>query len=474
MDERSKIPVSLPVSGPTESYWQATHDPGIRSYPQWTDEAHYVIVGSGISGACIAYNLLKKEPNATVVMLEARGACSGATGRNGGHTKGASYRHFPHEHESLGFDEAARIAKLEYANVKATHELVRNERIDCDINPSKTVDIIDDPEQLASAVSVTKYMNERVGGDCERYTLYTQEEARQRFLCPDALGAVEYNAGSVHSYKFATGVLRIALDKGLRIYTDAPVTSLEQRQDSTWTVRTGPRSVHAQQVILATNGYTAHLLPSVFQSLIVPLRGQITSQRPGSKMPKPLSHTYTFAYANGYEYMIPRPSGAAHTGDILIGGGWATLPGEVASEFAETDDSVLNPAVSKYLYDCTARYFGENWGEDDSHGRIRKEWTGIMGTSADGLPFVGKVPGKENLWASVSFNGHGMVMCLKCAEAVVTMMTGNGEEQKTLDSWFPRSFRLTPERIERLKKEKFQGRRNVKPPPQALEERSQL
>lgn len=478
MDQSSKIPVSLPVSNPTTSYWQATHQPSIRPESQWIDEADYVVVGSGISGACLALNLLEKQPKANVVMLEAREVCSGATGRNGGHTKGASYRHFPHEHEAFGFDEAVRIARLEYANVQATHNLVREHGIDCDAQPSSTVDIIYDPDQLATATKVTKFMNERIDGERERYSMVPRDEARERFLCPEALGAVEYHeAGSVHSYKFATGVLEVAQSKGLKIYVNRPVTALEQRGDASWTLRTGGDQesvMHASKVILATNAYTAHLLPEVFQSTIVPLRGQVTSQRPGSNMPKPLSHTYTFSYSNGYEYMIPRPAGTQHAGDIVIGGGWATLPDEGASEYGETDDSVINPAVSKYLHDSTARYFGDNWGTDDPEGRIRKEWTGIMGSSADSLPFVGAVPGKQNLWASVSFNGHGMVMCLKCAEALVTMMLGSKEEHQKLDTWFPQSFRLTPERIEKLRKQKFQGRRNVKPPAEALEERAQL
>ena len=321
-------------------------------------------------------------------------------------------------------------------------------------------------------------MNEHIEGECERYRIVPRDEARERFLCPEALGAVEYaGAGSVHSYKFATGVLKLAQSRGLKIYTNTPVTALEQRADETWTVRAfqgSDRTVHASTLILATNGYTAHLAPDVFQSIIVPLRGQVTSQRPGSKMPKPLSHTYTFSYSNGYEYMIPRPSGAQHTGDILIGGGWANLPDEGASEFGETDDSVIQPAVSRYLYDCTERYFGKNWGNDDPDGRIRKEWTGIMGTSADEMPFVGAVPGKPNMWASASFNGHGMVMCLKCAEALTTMITGTHGEQQQLDTWFPRAFRLTAERISILKKQKFEGRRNVKPPREALEERSHI
>ncbi|EON61065.1 hypothetical protein W97_00276 [Coniosporium apollinis CBS 100218] len=84
MDARSLILPSLPVSNPTSSCWQeppsAIHDR--RSTEQLPSSADYVIVGAGISSAMIAWNLLEKSKDARVVMLEARAAVSGATGRN--------------------------------------------------------------------------------------------------------------------------------------------------------------------------------------------------------------------------------------------------------------------------------------------------------------------------------------------------------------------------------------------------------
>ena len=85
MDKRAAIKPSLPHPNPTASYWQEPPDEisNLRSTEQLPKNADYVIVGSGISGACIAFNILERRPDANVVMLEARGASSGATGRNG-------------------------------------------------------------------------------------------------------------------------------------------------------------------------------------------------------------------------------------------------------------------------------------------------------------------------------------------------------------------------------------------------------
>jgi glycine/D-amino acid oxidase-like deaminating enzyme len=67
------------------SYWQEPPDKiaGLRTSKILPASAEYVIIGSGISGTCIAYNILSRVPNSQVIMIEAREACSGATGRNG-------------------------------------------------------------------------------------------------------------------------------------------------------------------------------------------------------------------------------------------------------------------------------------------------------------------------------------------------------------------------------------------------------
>ncbi len=85
MDERAAIPVTLPRDNPTPSYWQDPPDEiaDLRSTDVLPEEADVVIVGSGITGAAVAWNLLENDPERTIVMLEARKACSGATGRNG-------------------------------------------------------------------------------------------------------------------------------------------------------------------------------------------------------------------------------------------------------------------------------------------------------------------------------------------------------------------------------------------------------
>jgi len=483
MEERAKIPPGLPKPNPTISYWQdpPSNIADIRTGSELPKTADFVVIGSGVSGSCVAYNLLSKLPSASVIMLEARQACSGATGRNGGHTKAASYRSFLDHEKELGLAEAIKIARMEHANIIATHAFAHEHSIDCASTLCNTVDIIYSQTHLELGRKGIERMRQTMGSDdpAAQYQIHSAEQARRKFLTPKALGAFSYPAGSLSSYAFTIGVLKLALAKGLNLQTNTPAAGISYSSKTAaeggkpnWTLSTPRGTITTPNLILATNGNTAHLLPQL-QGLIVPLHGQIAAQRPGLNMPQTgLNHTYSFIHETGYEYMITRPPGSANAGDIIIGGGLHQLPNDAASRYGETDDSALEPTITSYLRNCTPSFFGENWGRDHESGRIEKEWSGVMGASADGLPYIGAVPYMPpGLWVSASFNGHGMVWCLKAAEALVEMVTGDEAAKRAVEQWFPQSAVISRERTKR----KFAGRKDLRAPGETeFGERSQL
>ncbi|MCJ1354493.1 MAG: hypothetical protein MMC33_004482 [Icmadophila ericetorum] len=455
MEQRALIPPGLPRSNPTESYWQyqssslSTH----RTTTRLPSSVSVVIIGSGITGAFIAYNILSRGSPQSIVMLEARTVCNGATGRNGGHTKCASYRSFLYNLQTLGEAEAVKTARFEYNCMKAVHTFAREKHIQCDSWEGDTVDVMYDEDQWEEANRAAKEMK-RLMGDKDpaaAYKFWSEKETEEKFLTKGAFGAVTYAAGSINAYKFVSGVLDLAVKMGLNLQTETPALSIKKIGQG-WIVETPRGTIEAQRVVLATNGYTAHLYPAL-QGKIVPLRGEVTAHRPGSSIPKAgLPTTYSFIYEDGYDYMIPRPRGSGFEGDIIIGGGLTKGDKKGLYEYGTTDDTTTDSAIMSYLDNSTLTYFGANWGNDHPKGRIRKAWSGIMGYSADGFPLIGKAPGEEGLFIAASFQGHGMVLCLSSAKALVHIMYC--EDEQALDQWFPKAFRITEERLNH----RFQGR----------------
>lgn len=392
----------------------------------------------------------------------------------GGHTKGASYRFFMDNARSLGVIEAVKIVRFEYECIKAVHAFAREHSIDCDSRELESVDVVYDQGQWDEAVEAIGFMRNVMEKDepAAQYKLWSSEETEKRYLTPGALGAISYAAGSLSAYKLVVGILKLGLAKGLNLQTNTPATTISRVADTAsqrrkWIVETPRGSIAAENVVLTTNGYTAHLYPAL-QGVIVPLRGHITAHRPGSGMPTGgLPTTYSFIYDNGYEYMIPRPPGSKFAGDIVIGGGLTKAVEEGLYEYGTTDDTTTDPRIIDYLKETTITYFGDNWGEDNKKGRIRQEWSGIMGYSADGFPLIGHIPGEEGLSIAASFQGHGMVLCFLCAKALTEILLGADDKQ--LDPWFPRAFRMRKERLQK----KFEGRLHVKAAKE-LEVKSQL
>lgn len=76
----------LPVENPSKAYWHKEPSETLLGHRTTADLPHYadvVIVGSGITGAIAAHALKEKKPGLNIVMLDAREACWGATGRVG-------------------------------------------------------------------------------------------------------------------------------------------------------------------------------------------------------------------------------------------------------------------------------------------------------------------------------------------------------------------------------------------------------
>ena len=479
MEQRASIPPDLPYSYPTTSQWQDPPSDIAFTQTPLPSHASYLIIGSGITGASIAYHLLRRHDDAaseaSVVMLDARGACSGASGRNGGHTKHGSYRAFLDNASVCGDQEAAKIARFEYRTMNDVHACARQEGIQCESWEGETVDVFYDKGHLLKAQNSVARMKEVLGRDdpAAGYTFHTAKEAGEKFLVNEPLGALTYEAGSISPYKFTTGLLKVCMSLGLSLQTHTPALSIQPPEVSTsasknangWMVTTPRGHITADKVVFATNGYSAHLLPSV-QGIIVPLRGHMTAQRPGSSLPKPsLQHSYSFIYNDSYEYMVPRRTGSDHPGDIMIGGGSTKTADQGIKEFGTVDDTSVDPVIVSYLEGCTVSYFGNNWGADHPDGRMRRAWTGIMGYSADGFPLVGSVPGAQNLFIAASFQGLGMVLSFNCAKALVSIMKDEGEHK----SWFPSVFEMNKSRLQH----KFQGRLHAKAP-KDLEAKAQL
>lgn len=138
----------------TLPFWRTDlhHLDSHRSTDSIPSEADIVVIGAGYAGISTIYHLLQQsdqrpQPGPSIVILEAREICSGASGRNGGHVKPDVYFNLTKYSKKFGVEAATEFAKFEAANVMAVKDVVERESIDCDFVLTRAMDVYLDERQ---------------------------------------------------------------------------------------------------------------------------------------------------------------------------------------------------------------------------------------------------------------------------------------------------------------------------------------
>lgn len=399
-----------------------------------------VIIGAGYAGAATAYHLYDENPSPpSVVLLEARQACSGATGRNGGHLRPEVYFGMSDYIERYGIEAAAEISNHEVAHIQAIKKLVEKEHIDCDFTLTRTFDVFFDEAFANKAKGAYDSMVARGLTSIQDAHFTPAKYAERDSGVKNAKGCFSFTAAHLWPYKFVMHLLGLAITKGLNLQTETPVKDVSSTADAhgRYAVTTARGIITAKKIVFASNGFTAGLLPEYSQK-IVPCRGicsRIVTPDP-NKAPY-LNNTYTLRTGPGmYDYLIARVDGS-----IIVGGAKSTMSKDKSVWYDNSDDSELIEPAQDYFDEYMQRRF---LGWEDSRAYVDKVWTGIMGYTSDLQPHVGPVPKRPNQYILAGFNGHGMPIVFLAAKGIAEMI----RDDKTFEqTGLPRVYRTTEERL---------------------------
>ncbi|KAE8853215.1 hypothetical protein HRS9122_00207 [Pyrenophora teres f. teres] len=388
----------FPVPNATPSYWRK--DVGAidnhRSTETLPATSDVVIIGAGYVGASVAHHLVEESGSRggavpSILILEAREACSGRRG------------------------EMLRLKRAKWPQSESLLSVIAGrDKMKADIDSIVAADI--------STARGIKFS--------------IDAEAEERSGVRGALSCHTYHAARLWPYRLVVHLLKKAISNGVNLQTHTPVTSVSQQSTSSadryWIVDTPRGSIRAKTVVYATNGYTSALVPEM-KDKIVPVRG-VVARLVGGKAPK-MTDSYMMRISDyEYDYMIPRPDGS-----IILGGAKRDFYKNLHEWFDVADDSQLTKDARRYFDGYMQRHF---YGWEDSGARTQEIWTGIMGYSNDGFPYVGPVCDRPGQYLCAGFNGHGMPQIFLSAKAIATMIVkGNAE-----DIDLPVPYRISPDR----------------------------
>ncbi|KAH6628984.1 FAD dependent oxidoreductase [Boeremia exigua] len=408
-----------------------------RTTPELPAEVDVLVIGAGYSSASFVTHFLASEAAASsVLVLEARQLCSGATGRNGGHLKPDYYYGAAGHAAEYGLDAAAEVAEFEHANLQAVSDFIIENNVDCDYIVTRAVDV-----QLGDDV----YNKAKAGYEL----LKKSRTGKDVFAIPDSLAekisgvkkaksAFSFTSGHLWPYKLTHHLFADALRKGINLQTETPVQGISKSPDENgnWIVHTQRGMIRAKKVVATSNAYTSSYLPE-YKDKIIPYRAiccRITC--PEQSRPR-LNNTYALRFADwDFDYLIPRPDGS-----IVVGGARSAYLSNKDVWYDSVDDSRVIEQARSYFDGYMQRHFH---GWEDSEAAVSDIWTGIMGYSSDRLPRVGEVPSRPGVFIMGGFTGHGMAQIFLTAKGLAGMIRDGDTYDQT---GIPRIFQESPQRL---------------------------
>jgi len=210
-----------------------------------------------------------------VTLLETHEPGWGAAGRNGGQVN-AGLKHEPDEIEhQLGSTYGARLVQLAGEAPARLFALIDRLGIDCEARREGTLRVAYQPRHVAALHNSVSQWRRRDTAleiwDAERVAART---GTRRYLA----ASFDPRGGSVNPLGLARGLAAAAISAGAVIHGESRAQRLE-RTGSGWRIATPGGAVHAQKVLLTTDGYSDDLWPGLRTS-IVPVYSSIIASQP--------------------------------------------------------------------------------------------------------------------------------------------------------------------------------------------------
>ncbi len=337
------------------------------------NNAEVVIIGGGISGCAIAYNLAKKGVK-DIVVVEKNYISSGATGRCGAGIRqqwGAemncliakkSIEAFKNLQEELDYDRDIELKQGGYLLLSTSKE--EDALFKSNIELQHTLDIPSRFLTPSEALDIVPYLN---------IDLITGAA-----FCP--------TDGHLNPFLATDAYFQAAKRLGVTFMTHTEVIGIETEHDAIRAVLTDKGRIATHTLVNAAGGHSREICAMTGMDLpVYSERHEILVTEPIEPMLDPMVMSFSM---NIYCQQTPHGSFIMGRGDdqedsASIKGTWQFL-----EKMAKTVTSILPPV-------------GEL--------RVIRQWAGLYNNTEDHQPILGPAGEIDGLYLAVGFSGHGFM-----------------------------------------------------------------
>lgn len=366
------------------------------------EKADVAIIGGGFTGLSAARTLAQR--GARAVVLEAETIGWGASSRNGGMTLTGINPSMQFVTRKYGRELARRIFQCSLDAVATVEQIVKEENIDCGF------------ARYGHLLTANKASHYRALAD-EVDFLEREFNHHTRLLSAidlgDEIGTRIYHgalldelSGGLNPAQYVAGLAGAAVKAGAGLCPRAGVIRLERSQNR-FVLETVRGRVEAQNVLVATSGYTGRATPWL-QRRIIPIGSYIIATE---KLPDELAHEIspknrmifdTKHFLNYFRLWENR----------LVFGGRAAFFPATESTTRESAEILRREMVGVYpqLKDVKVEYV----------------WGGSIDFTFDLMPHLGQ---SEGVYHALGYSGHGVAMATYFGQSAAnTILNGNVQD----------------------------------------------
>ncbi|MFN8285448.1 MAG: FAD-dependent oxidoreductase [Chitinophagales bacterium] len=395
------------TAGKNITYWLDSVEPISYSPLAENIETDVVIVGGGLGGISVAYNLMQSGKR--VVLVEDGNIGSGETGRTTAHLVNALDDRYHHLEKLFGEGDIKLIAESHSAAIDFIEQTIQREGISCDFIRVNGY-LFRHPSDEANALEKEYEAARKAGINVE---LLKATPA----IAPDQPCLLFPRQAQFHPMKYMHGLCKVILAKGGKLFTQTHASEISSegiKTDKGFTVK-------AKHVVVATNSpvnnkYVMHMKQGGFRTYVIGClikKGLIPNAlwwdtgdvEMDSKIPP-------------YHYVRLQPYNDTY--DLLISGGEDHATGL-------TDNGVPEEERYTRLMQWTSKRFPVE--------SLVYSWSGQVMEPMDSIAYIGRNPwDKENVYIVTGDSGNGMTHCTIAGILITDLINGKDSKWEKLYS----------------------------------------
>ena len=388
-------------------WWDATCEASARAAFTENAQTDVAIVGAGFTGLSAALHLAQAGVRVTV--LDAQRIGWGASGRNGGFCcLGGGMASDAALDRRFGRAGREAFHQTELAAIKRVEDLIQTHGIDVDRHSNGETMLAHRPKDMDSLREHAATVAENYG--VARH-IHGPSDLAALGMAGPFHGGLTVEAGfGLNPRKYLTGLAQAAEASGAQIHETSAVTNLAA-QNGGWTLTANGHSLRADQVIIATNGYSSEDMPKWLAGRYMPSQSNVIVTRPLTDDELAAagwtSDQMAYNTRNLLHYFRLMPDRR-----FLFG----MRGGLMTGAKAEAHASVKIRAEFDTMF--------PSWrGVEAAHG-----WSGMVCLARDMQPFVGAVPDHAGLWAGLCYHGNGIAMGSYSGALLAQLVQGHASD----------------------------------------------